>query len=151
MKLTTKRHSLLIIFVLFILLILSGYFLCKNAAELKTVSDKYWDTVNCDDCEILRITQTVTNGPILQAEPQKVWEVVAKVGSKTESGNNPKWSMEIIDKKEDRILLNFKGEIYKDLEKVQKPILISKSSPVVVLDSGTVGGGTSWDLYYYQK
>lgn len=114
----------------------------------KTTSVGTFETIDCQSCSVLRITESVWSGPIAKSRPDKVWEISAKPGTKTSTAD---WSLEILSVSADNLKVKFTGKIYQDGEFITKPIVITKWSKGEEFNDNRVGGGTVWDFVYFQK
>ena len=113
-----------------------------------TTSTVAFKTIDCKDCKVLRITESVWNGPIAKAGPDKVWEILAKPGTKTSTAD---WSMEILSVSAKNLKVKFSGKIYQGLAPVVDPVVLDGWSKNEEFNDGRVGGGTMWDFVYFQK
>ena len=114
----------------------------------KTESIGSFETINCKDCSVLRITESAWSGHIAKAEPDKVWEILAKPGAKTSSAD---WSLEILSVSAENLKVKFSGKIYQGLEPVVNPVVLNGWSKNEEFTDGRVGGGNVWDFVYFQK
>jgi hypothetical protein len=132
--------------VVFLILVLSGFIGYRffMIRPMRTA----WKPLECNRCNVIRITESVWKGNI-QAQPDKMWEIADSVGTKTLPPGG-QWSMEIASASEDAITLQFTGTIYQDLLPVTHPVILRKWGKAT-FDTGTVGGGTQWDIQYFQK
>jgi len=126
------------------------YYASKESSQLtkSTSAVGTFETIDCKDCKVLRITESVWNGPIAKAGPDKVWEILAKSGTKTSTAD---WSLEILSVSADNLKIKFSGKIYQDGKPITKPIVITKWSKSEEFNDNRIGGGIVWDFVYFQK
>lgn len=150
-----KREILIVIITIIITIGVMRAFLPKlnnidyePIQPTKITSVGTFETIDCKNCNVLRITESVWNGRF-KAEPDKVWEIEAKSGMKTSTAD---WSLEILSVSEDNLKIKFSGKIYQDLaEPVASPVVIKKWSKGEDFSDGRVGGGAIWEFVYFQK
>lgn len=147
-----KREILIVIITIIITAGITRTFFPKvntvPTQPIKTSPVKAFETIDCKNCNVLRITESVWNGRF-KAEPDKVWEIEARPGMKTSTAD---WSLEILSVSEDNLKIKFSGKIYQDLaEPVTSPVVIKKWSKGEDFSDGRVGGGTVWEFVYFQK
>lgn len=152
-----KKNGFAPVLIILVIIILGvvGYFVYKIRAyqTIKTVpsviSNTNWKVLDCNNCDVLRITKSVWNSPVTKTEPDKVWEIEAKAGAKT-SDPNSEWALEIVSVNPENATVKFTGKIYKDMVSITDPITLSKWISTN-FDTGTTGGGSAWEVLYLQK
>lgn len=113
----------------------------------KITSVGTFETIDCKSCSVLRITESVWSGFIKEG-PDKVWEILAKPGTKTSTAD---WSLGIISVNAKNLKVKFTGKIYQGLTPVVNPVVLDVWSRSEEFGDGRVGGGTVWDFVYFQK
>lgn len=145
-----KREILMVICTVVVTFVVTRALPPRGVVQQLTKSDIIgsFETINCKDCSVLRITESVWNGPIAKAGPDKVWEISAKPGAKTSSAD---WSLEILSVSAENLKVKFSGKIYQGLEPVVNPVVLEGWSKNEEFSDGRVGGGTIWEFVYFQK
>lgn len=149
-----KREILIIIITIIITIGVMRAFLPKlnnidyePIQPTKITSVGTFETIDCKDCSVLRITESTWSG-FIKAGPDKVWEILAKPGAKTSSAD---WSLEILSVSAENLKVKFSGKIYQGLEPVVNPVVLEGWSKNEEFSDGRVGGGTIWEFVYFQK
>ena len=134
-----KIHARITIVVVITALIFISNFLLRE--------DKSFKILNCQSCSVLRITESVYNGPVTKARSDKIWEINAKPGIKSANSN---WSLIIKSSSNQVLAINLTGNIYREMKPIINPVILDKWNKAI-FDDRRSGGGTVWEFLYYDK
>lgn len=123
------------------------YMVKESTQSTKVTSAGTFETIDCKNCSVLRITESVWGG-FIKAGPDKVWEILAKPGTKTSTAD---WSLEILSVSADNLKVKFTGKIYQHLAQVVNIVVLDEWTKNEEFTDGRVGGGKVWDFVYFQK
>ncbi|MEK7513823.1 MAG: hypothetical protein AAB430_03405 [Patescibacteria group bacterium] len=149
-KLISKKafviYSLINLFIAIVAVLL-----IKN--DLISFATDNFKPVLCTTCDVVRITRNVYNGPFLKIEPEKIWEIEAKVGNKitlepkgvvVEVLSVNKNSVQFGVSNGQKVLSNNQGNFVDKLN-------LNRWEKDSIAEGLSAGGGVDWELLFYTK